>query len=174
MISSRAGGWVAAMLSAILLSACGPSTDDLEARVIEVKQRPGGMIEPIPQMKQFETFAYEAAGRRDPFTPTDTKGRGRHSDVAGIRPDLNRNKEPLEEYPLDALRMLGIIESAGKTYALVRAPDGVVHRVSVKDHLGQNYGEIVAVSEAEISLMEIIPDGFGGWMQRPATLALAQ
>jgi type IV pilus assembly protein PilP len=165
---------VPALMAAVLLAACSSATVDLERSVADVKKRPGGAIEPIPQMKQFEAFAYEPGGRRDPFTPMESQRTSRGFDKAGIRPDLNRNKEPLEEYPLDALRMLGIIEASGKTFALVRAPDGVVHRVSVKDHLGQNYGEIVAVNEAEISLMEIIPDGFGGWMQRAATLSLAQ
>lgn len=157
-----------------LMVGCGSATDDLESRVAEIKSRKSTAIEPIPQIKQFEAFTYDAAGRRDPFTVMDAQRNTQGFDNAGIRPDLNRNKEPLEEYPLDALRMLGIIESGGKTYAMIKAPDGVVHRVSVKDHMGQNFGQITAISEAEVNLTEIIPDGFGGWMQRAAVLALAQ
>ena len=73
-----------------------------------------------------------------------------------------------------ALRMLGVIQANGKTYALIKAPDNIVHRVTRGDHLGQNYGAITKVDDTEIKLTEIIPDGFGGWMQRFASLALAQ
>lgn len=159
---------------ALWLSACGSATDDLESRVAEVKSRKSAAIEPIPQIKQFESFAYDSVDRRDPFTVVEAKRNTSGFDGVGIKPDLTRNKEPLEEFPLDALHMMGIIEAGGKTFAMVKAPDGVVHRVTLKDHLGQNFGEITAITEAEVSLTEIIPDGFGGWMQRPAVLALAQ
>lgn len=158
------------LTAALLVSACGKGTDDLEAWVAEVKAQKPAPIEPVPQMKQYEAFAYNGLARRDPFTaPEPAKGPG-----TGPRPDLNRNKEPLEEFPLDALRMVGTINSKGVTYALVKAPDNVVHRVTVKNHLGQNYGEIVKIEESGISLLELVPDGFGGWVQRPAMLALTE
>ncbi|HSW15154.1 MAG TPA: pilus assembly protein PilP [Solimonas sp.] len=159
------------LVSVALLSACGKGMGDLEEWVTEVKARKPAAIEPIPQIKQYETFAYEPGTRRDPFSTLEPQ---RQQAANGPRPDLNRNKEPLEEFPIDALRMLGTINSGGSTYALVRAPDGVVHRVTLKNHLGQNYGEITAISEGEVSLQELVPDGFGGWIQRPASLALAE
>ncbi len=70
--------------------------------------------------------------------------------------------------------MQGVIETAKAVYALVKAPDGVIHRVSVGNHMGQNYGQIKSIEESEITLAEIVPDGFGGWISRPATLALAE
>lgn len=158
----------------LLLSGCSADMSDLEARVAEVKSRKSTAIEPIPQVKQFESFVYDVAGRRDPFTPTEPQRDKKGFDNAGLKPDLNRNKEPLEEFPLDALRMVGSINMSGKTFAMVKAPDGVIHRVTVREHMGQNYGEITAVNESEVSLTEIVPDGYGGWMKRPATLALVQ
>jgi len=162
---------LAAFLSVALLSACGKGSKDLEAWVTEVKARPPAPIEPIPQMKQYEAFTYDAAGRRDPFASIQPSRQAGNSD---LKPDLNRNKEPLEEFPLDGLRMVGIVDTKGKVFALIKAPDGVVHRVAVKNHMGQNYGEIVSISEAEVGLMELVPDGFGGWIQRPASLTLAE
>lgn len=158
----------------IFLSACSGDMSDLEAKVAEVKSRKSNAIEPIPQIKQFDAFVYDATGRRDPFTPVEPQKNTQGFSDSSLKPDLNRNKEPLEEFPLDALRMVGTIVANGRTFAMVKAPDGVVHRVSVKDHMGQNYGRITAISESEISLSELIPDGFGGWMQRPASLALAE
>ncbi len=122
-------------------------------------------------MKQYEAFTYQEAGRRDPFAALQAT---RQSAAGSIKPDLNRNKEPLEEFPLDGLRMVGTIDSKGKVYAMVKAPDGVVHRVTIKNYLGQNYGEITSISEAEVGLMELVPDGFGGWIQRPASLTLTE
>jgi len=169
MKAMRAGPCLCCILSGLLLAACGKGTDDLENWVTEVKARKATPIEPIPQMRQYEAFLYQAAGRRDPFEAPKAP-----SVSSAARPDMNRNKEPLEEFPIDALRMVGTIDSKGVVYALIKAPDGVVHRVSVKNHLGQNYGQIVGITESEISLLELVPDGFGGWVQRRASLALTQ
>ena len=161
---------IGAMVS--LLAACGGGMDDLIEKVAEVKSRKSGRIEPLPQVKQYEAFVYEPGDRPDPFvTPEPQQDT---ADSAGPRPDLNRPKEPLEEFPLDSLRMQGIIQTPASIFALVRAPDGVLHRVSIGDHLGQNYGQIKAIAESEISIAELVPDGFGGWVTRPATLALAE
>lgn len=166
-----------ALALAALVAGCGQDMSDLEEYAMEVKNRTSKNIDPIPQIKTFEPFAYEPADRRDPFLPL-LQSRDQAGAAAGgagaVRPDVDRPREPLEEFPLDSLRMVGTISMQKRAFALIRAPDGVVHRVSVGDHLGQNYGKITAVSEAEVVLMEIIPDGFGGWMQRPATVALVQ
>jgi type IV pilus assembly protein PilP len=165
--------WLALGCVALLgLGACSSGMEDLEQKVAEVKSRKSQEIEPVPQIKQFEAFAYLPADRRDPFQQAQPEQDG--SVASGPRPDLNRPREPLEEFPLDALRMQGVIETPGAVFALVKAPDGVIHRVAVGNHMGQNYGQIKAIQESEISLAEIVPDGFGGWVSRPATLALAE
>ena len=158
--------------SLLVLTACSSGMEDLEQKVAEVKSRKSQQIEPVPQIKPFEPFAYEPGDRRDPFQQSQPEQDG--TVAGGPRPDLNRPREPLEEFPLDALRMQGVIETASAVFALVKAPDGVIHRVGVGNHMGQNYGQIKAIQESEISLAEIIPDGFGGWVSRSATLALAE
>lgn len=168
-------------ISVILLQACSHDMSDLERYVAEVKGRTSTAIDPMPQMKPYEAFTYVPGDRRDPFIQVDVEakeaaaaaGAGGAS-TPGLRPDLNRNKEPLEEFPIDALRMVGTITTPAGVFALIRAPDNVVHRVTLKDHMGQSYGEIVAITETEVSLLEIVPDGFGGWTQRQASIALAQ
>ncbi|SFF23603.1 type IV pilus assembly protein PilP [Fontimonas thermophila] len=154
----------------LLLPACSSDMSDLEQYAAEVKSRKSTAIEPIPQIKQYEAFVYEAGNRRDPFTEVVAESRT----ASGPRPDLHRNKEPLEEFPLDALRMTGTIRTKSGVFALVLAPDGIVHRVTVKNYMGQNYGQIVSISESEIRLQELVPDGFGGWTQREATLILTE
>jgi type IV pilus assembly protein PilP len=164
------------VLLPLSLSACSIGMSDLEEFVAQEKAKQSSKIEPIPQIKQYEAFAYDQGNRRDPFAALDGSQRpeGSAGAAGALAPDLHRNREPLEEFPLDALRMLGVIQANGKTYALVKAPDNIVHRVTRGDHLGQNYGAITKVDDMEIKLTEIIPDGFGGWMQRLANLALAQ
>jgi type IV pilus assembly protein PilP len=160
-------------VTVLLLAGCGGSMSDLEQWVAEVKSRKSTAIDPLPQMKPYEAFAYVPGERRDPFAPIQPK-EDQASNNGVEPPDKNRNKEPLEEFPLDALRMVGTITVGGRSFAMIKAPDGVIHRVSVKDHMGQNYGEITQVTEGEVTLIETVPDGFGGWTKRPATLALAQ
>ena len=162
------------VLACTVLSACSHSMSDLEIWVAEVKARKSRQIDPIPQMKQYEAYAYIGEDRRDPFiSAPDTQQRADGGD-ASLRPDLNRNKEPLEEFPIDALRLVGVVTFNAKIYALVKAPDAVIHRVTIGNHMGQNYGRINSVSEAEVALTEIIPDGFGGFIERPAALAATE
>lgn len=158
--------------AALALSACGSGMSDLDRYIAEVKARKSKDIEPIPQIKPYQPFEYTMADRRDPFVLVEP--RNEQANANGPRPDLRRNREPLEDYPLDALRMVGTISTPDGAFALVKAPDAVVHRVALHDHMGQNYGEVVRITESEVSLLELVPDGFGGWTQRQASLALSQ
>ena len=153
-----------------LLSACS-SDDDLQQYIAQVKARKSNKIDPIPQIKQYEAFTYVAGDRREPFTPSLPES-ARNGD--GVHPDMSRNREPLEEFPLDALKMVGLINFNKVVYAMIRAPDGVIHRVSVGNYMGQNFGKITSISESEVSLDEIVPDGFGGFKEQPASLAAEQ
>lgn len=173
---SRRGCAVLAVLgTALLLSGCSRDMSELESWVAEVKARKSREIDPIPQMKPYEAYAYVGENRRDPFVTSPGEQRPNEAgELTALRPDLNRSREPLEEFPIDALRLVGVVTFNSKTYAMVRAPDSVIHRVTIGDHMGQNYGRINKVSEAEVSLTEIIPDGFGGYLERPAALAATE
>jgi len=168
---------LAAMGTVLLLAACAkPHTADLKAFVAKVESHQHGHLDPIPAFKPYETFIYQASNLRSPFQPPHPstlarKGGGKGH--TGIHPDTNRPREPLEEYPLDTLRMAGTLSQSGHTWGLVRAPDGTIHRVAPGNHAGQNNGRITRITDSEIDLLEIVPDGLGGWIQRPATLALS-
>ena len=159
----------------LLTAGCGQrDMADLEAFVAEVRARPPTPIDPIPQITQAETFLYVAEDRRDPFEPTEEIEDVLAAKVEeeGPRPDPNRRKEELEAFPLDTLKMVGTLDQKGERWALVRTPDGTVHRVRVGNYLGQNDGRIVAIEEEHISLVELIPNGRGGYIERQASLAL--
>lgn len=160
----------------LLLAGCSTDKSDLEQFVAAEKAKRPGPIEPLPQIKPYETFTYQAQDVRSPFVPDSATGpaagQGAAGSGSGIQPDFNRNKEYLEQFPLDALAMVGTITSGGEAYALVSDPDGSVHRVQVGNYLGQNHGKIIEISETEIKVNEIVPDGLGGWMEHKAAIAL--
>jgi type IV pilus assembly protein PilP len=163
---------VAVAAIAASLAACGGATDDLRAYIDEVKARPGGRIEPLPQVQPAPTFVYEAQARRSPFVP-DTPQRRVSDDPNAVQgPDPNRPREFLEQFPLDTLTMVGTLADRRASFGLVQTTDGLVHRVTVGNHLGQNYGRIVAITDSEIQLVEIISDGLGGFLERPAAIGL--
>jgi type IV pilus assembly protein PilP len=151
------------------VTACSSADDDLAHFIDETKHEPGGRVEPLPEVKPYETFTYAAAEMRSPFLPSSP---GSGSGLAGVRPDQKRNREFLEQFSLDTLKMVGTLKLEGRVFGLVRTKDGLVHRVTVGNYLGQADGKITDITPSKISLVEIVPDGLGGYMERPAGLAL--
>jgi type IV pilus assembly protein PilP len=92
----------------------------------------------------------------------------------GIAPDRLRRREELENYSLDSLKMVGTLEQNETRWALVVAPDGILHRVRVGNYLGKNNGQITLISPEIIQLTEIIGDGPGSWRERESSIALRQ
>lgn len=171
MASLRINGVVVA-LAAVLLAACGSDMDDLDQYINEVKARPGGRIEPLPEITPYESFTYmaDAEGLRSPFLPDTPQASG---PAGGMRPDPDRPREFLEAFPLDTLRMVGTLDMGDTAYGLVQTSDGLIHRVVPGNYLGQNDGRIVDISESEIQIVEIISDGIGGYVERDAAIGLS-
>jgi type IV pilus assembly protein PilP len=152
------------------LAGCGNDNQELRSKIEETKAKPGGRIEPLPEVKPYETFAYAAAEQRSPFEPGIPATANTPN---ALRPDANRPREFLEQFSLDTLRMVGTLRLDGRNYGLVQTKDGLVHRVLPGNYLGQADGRITAIEEGQIALIEIVPDGVGGFVQRPAALALS-
>lgn len=156
------------------LVACGSDNDDLDVYINDVKARPGGRIEPLPEITPYEGFTYiaDAEGLRSPFVPdtpqVSTSGAG-----GGIRPDSARSREFLEGFPLDTLGMVGTLYIGDTMYGLVQTSDGLIHRVVPGNFMGQNDGRITEITESEIDMVEIISDGIGGYIERDAAISLS-
>jgi type IV pilus assembly protein PilP len=161
----------AAALAVLSLSGCSNGMDELRQQVAEIKSRPGEAIDPLPEVKPYEAFAYNAGNLRSPFVPAAP---ARSDLAAGVRPDVKRPREFLEQFPLDTMRMVGTLQLQGRNYGLVQGKDGLVHRVAPGNFVGQNDGKIVGISSTKISIIEIVPDGLGGYIERPAALALTE
>jgi len=158
-----------AVLAAVAAAGCSSGQSDLQKWIAETKKKPGGRVQALPEVKPYESFVYAASNLRSPFTPQGPNAAGAN---AGLRPSARRNREFLEGFPLDTLRMVGTFKVGPHFYGLVQSKDGLVHKVQPGNYLGQNDGKVTDISSSKISLLEIIPDGLGGYIERPASLTL--
>jgi len=171
-------------LGAALSGCVNRDKSDLENYVAEVLSRKGGQIEPLPPIKPYERYLYQSAeqGLRDPFTPFMEQEQ-KQEEIAAA-PDaaqqayadeiLAHNREELEGFELDSLRMVGTLQDDSELWGIVRDNAGTVHRVQVGNYLGRNYGKILNIQDDRIQLREIVKDDEGRWEERDASLALAE
>ena len=160
--------------SLLILAGC---SQDQFADLREAMEKAGTgtqpALEPLPPVKPQVVFSYEPGDTPDPFKPRNLK---QSKNGGAFQPDLSRPKGPLEQYPLDALRMVGTMSKSGVQYALVRAPapENTLYRVKRGDFVGQNFGLVISISDASIELRETIQDGVGDWTETKASLALQE
>ncbi|MBF8268922.1 MAG: pilus assembly protein PilP [Gammaproteobacteria bacterium] len=169
----------------ILVSGCVSSDmSDLDAWRDEVLSRSGGRIEPLPEIKPYEAYTYKSAseGLRDPFQAFYQQREDTEKKVdqnAGLTAEMerelrNRNREELEKYELDSLKMVGTMNNDGNNWGIVQDPDGNVTRVRVGNYIGRNIGKIVNIYEDRIELREIVQNNQGRWEERQAAIALIE
>lgn len=161
---------------AVLLAGCGGDREfqDLQDFMAKARAKPGGKIEPIPSFPPYEGFKYSAMALRSPFDVPATIAAERVAGNPAPRPDEGRAREVLENYNFAALAMVGVLDRDGRRWSLVDDGAGQIHRVAVGNYLGRNHGRIVQVAEDRTDVIEIIPDGEGGWVERPRTLSLKE
>lgn len=162
---------LASLVIVLGLTGCGGSgMNDLKTFVAESGKDMQGKIEPLPEVKAYEPFSYEAFDLPDPFKPRKlaTGGGG------GTQPDLSRPKEPLEAFSLETLKMVGRLSKKGKVQAVIRTPDNTVYRVMKGNYVGQNFGLVTQIGDTEVTLREIIQDSAGDWSERISTLVLQE
>lgn len=167
----------------LLLTGCvSRDMSDLEQQVQDILARPGGRIEPLPEIKPYEAYTYQSGqeGARSPFQLFYQKSETEVADAqdSGLTEAMekeikHRNREELESYELDSLRMVGTLEDGSAQWGIVRDPQGTVHRVRVGNYLGRNIGKILNIHEDRIELREIVRNVDGRWEEREAAMALA-
>ena len=151
------------------LSGCGSGDmDDLHRFVAETGKDTQGKIDPLPEVKAYEPFSYNAFDLPDPFKPRKlaTGGGG------GMQPDLTRPKEPLEAFSLETLKMVGVLSQKGEIQAVIKTPDNSIYHVKKGNYVGQNFGLITRITDSEVTLREIVQDSAGDWSERTSTLNL--
>ncbi len=157
---------------ALTLVACSQDVSDLQSFIAQTKSAHVGSVKPIPQFKPYESFSYSAADLRDPFVANVDIDNDETTKTSLLNPDSTRPKQPLEVFPLDTLSMVGILEQNTNLWGLIKDPQNIVHRVQVGHYMGQSEGRIIEINESAIFLVEIVPDGIGGYIERDASIAI--
>ena len=163
---------ITSLLAAILTSGCSSDVTDLNEFISQTKLKHLGSVQPLPQFKPYQNFIYSAMDLRDPFEAA-FEAESESADIESSVQKEERPKEPLENFPLDTLRMVGLLEQNKQVWGLIKDPQNLVHRVQTGNYAGQNDGQIVSVSEQQIEIIEIIPDGMGGYIERNASLSIS-
>jgi type IV pilus assembly protein PilP len=169
------------MAACATLAACGSSEhEEVQQWMAEQRASTKPQVEPIPEPKKFAPQDYTMETAIEPFSVQKlTQALKRDSQQAGsasaalLTPELNRRKEPLESYPLDAMTMVGSLNKLGQPVALIKV-DNLLYQVKAGNYLGQNYGRILKVGETEVVLRELVQDAAGEWIERTATLQLQE
>lgn len=163
---------IALPVLALLITACSKDVNDLQAFIDQTKASGVGSVRPIPQFKPYQSFSYSASDLRDPFVAAvdiaEDPGVAKNS----LQPETDRPKQHLEIFPLDTLSMVGTLEQADNSWGLIKDPQNIVHRVQLGNYMGQNEGRITNITETKIYLLEIVPDGAGGYIEREASIAV--
>lgn len=156
------------LISAIaaLVAACSSGEGELNRYINKIKSRPARPIEPIPEFAPLPKFVYpEDVSRRSPFVPITKK-----LDL-GSAPDKNRPRDPLEAFPLDALKFVGILKEGALVWGLIQQPDDKIVRVRAGQYMGQNYGQVTSINDKRIKLVETVQIG-GKWTQRNTEISI--
>ena len=148
--------------------------EDLSQFIAQTSRMKAKEIEPLPNIKPVEPFAYNAQEFAEPFNKENLKPRQVVSARSGTGPDTNRRREPLENYPLDSLMMVGTLFREDEQRVIIKTPEGAVQTAVVGNYLGQNYGKIISIEENEIVVNEQVLNSAGTWVGRDASIKVDQ
>ena len=163
---------LALSVAVVSMTGCADRIGMAEQAMTDIRNQPAQPIEPPPKAELIEDFVYSASAQRSPFLPPSLVNvQGPTTSLDGVRPDIARTKEPLEQYELSQLLFRGVVTSPeGQQFALIQRPDGSVASVKVGDYLGVNNGRIVEITPTQINLIEIVPDSRAGFVEKPQSL----
>ena len=177
-MNSRAlANTLAAITVSSLLAGCGDGgLQELKQWMDEVRRQTPVSVQKLSEPKKFIPFAYSGKNEPDPYSPAKLSiafAKAQADTGGGLKPDLERRKEPLENYPLDSVKMVGTLQKPGLSYALLQV-DKAIFQVKVGNYIGQNFGMVTRITDTEVELKEIVRDAAGEWVERPAKLELQE
>jgi len=163
---------IAVVLASLVLVACsGGDNEDLRQWMNDATKDIKGRIPPLPQVKPYEPVPYDVGNLIDPFKSSKVGAEQKKSGGSGMQPDLERPREPLEAYPLESLKYVGVMSRKKVSYAIIQV-DSSLYQVRVGNYMGQNFGVITKITETETTLKELVQDSAGDWVERTSTLLL--
>lgn len=162
--------WLLLMVSLLLIGCSEVDYSDLDEFIKSSGHGLRGQVDPVPGVKPHKHFTYSAFEISSPFIPRQNELV--KNEDSGLQPDLERRREALENFALESLKMVGSLQQNEKVFALINSPDGILHRVSIGNYLGKDFGQIAGISESEIILKEIVQDSVDDWSERVSSLML--
>jgi type IV pilus assembly protein PilP len=160
-----------ALMCLVLVACTGGDNQDLRQWMSEAGKDIKGKIPPLPEVKPYEPVAYDAGNLLDPFKPAKIGPEQKKSVGGGVQPDMDRPREPLEAYPLESLKYVGVMTKKNVSYAIIQV-DSALYQVRVGNYMGQNFGVITKVAESEVTLKELTQDSAGDWVEKTSALLL--
>jgi type IV pilus assembly protein PilP len=172
-------GLIPALLMALVVSvltACSGSEQvEVKDWMKQQKAKTPANVAPIAPPVVFSPVPYTQGGTSDPFDDSKLKAalaKARAaSGASALQPDLARKREALEAFPIDNIRMIGYVVKQGKPTALLSSASTLYNTV-VGNYVGQDFGKVMAISEQEITIKELVQDGAGVWTERTTKLPL--
>jgi type IV pilus assembly protein PilP len=173
MISTR----VFVTLAVIVLAGCGDGgVQEVKQWMEDVQKQTPVSVQKLSEPKRFAPFVYSGKEEIDPYNPAKLSAalaKLQANSSSALKPDLERRKEPLENYPMDSIKMVGTLEKPGLVYALLQV-DKAVFQAKVGNYVGQNFGMIIKITDTEVEVKEIVRDATGDWIERKAKLELQE
>ena len=171
----RIPAWLLAVSILFLLAACSerPQFDEINQKLAELRDKPRGQLDPVPEFPEPRIARYTHGQARDPFTPEQTSVAPVTARVSELTPDTQRRRHPLERWQLNELSLRGVMRRSGEVRALILTPDQELVSVQVGDYMGQNHGRIVTISSQSIRLVELVHDHQAGWQEREQELSFS-
>lgn len=164
------------LLSAGLHACGGDDVSEIEEWMKQARESAPVDQTQIPPPKAFRPFRYTGDTAVDPFDPAKVDvalARLNNTVKNGLQPDLNRRREPLEQYPIDGIRYMGRMQMGTTNVALIQV-DKTLFQARVGNYIGQNFGVITRIAEGEVSVKELVQDAGGDWVERDTTLPLQE
>lgn len=159
----------------LLLTACEQkSHQDVVDFIAESKRKQPGKVAALPPLSPYKPYVYSGAQKRSPFEPPAVVERKVLAAKSNVKPDLNRQKQRLESFDFSSLSMVGTIKRGDVIWALIRDPQGSIDRVKTGYYLGRNHGRIVALDNQGLDVIEIVPNGLDGWLERPNRMIIRE
>lgn len=156
-----------------LLVGCDSRIDAVNQQMAAIRSQPPQPIEPAPTFDAVPSFNYSAQQLRSPFLPSSLANELKIMSGKRVYPNFSRQAQPLESYALETLSFKGSMKSnSGQIVGLIQTPDKEVERVQIGNYLGMNQGRIISITPTRIDLLEIVPDGREGYIERPRSLVL--
>jgi len=160
-----------ALMCLVLVACTGGDNQDLRQWMSEAGKDIKGKIPPLPEVKPYEPVAYDAGNLLDPFKPAKIGPEQKKNAGGGVQPDMDRPREPLEAYPLESLKYVGVMTKKNVSFAIIQV-DSALYQVRVGNYMGQNFGVITKVAESEVTLKELTQDSAGDWVEKTSALLL--